>query len=145
VVVLPFVPVTDATGIFGLTIVKWAPSSTPVTWLTAATALLSAASWTASSGSSSPLSAWPRDSPSASPRPRQRHGNATTTSERDPPVRVRTPSLVVPDAAAIRRTTCATSRMTARCRCSESAAPGRTVRIPSRLLRVRSVVSSALR
>jgi cyanophycinase len=45
---------------------------------------------------------------------RQRHGNDTTASAREPPVGTRTPRLVVPDPAAIRCTTCATSGLTAR-------------------------------
>ena len=76
VVVLPLVPVTDATGIFGLMTVDFAPCSALVTAVTAAPR---APSWTAASGSIRALSAGPSDSPRASPRPRQRHGNATTT------------------------------------------------------------------
>ena len=110
-VVLPLVPVTDTTGTLGLFMVKRSPGSACVT---APTALVIAPSWTASAGSISSASTGPRCCPSASPRPRQRHGNATTTSAGDPPVRTRTPSLVVPEPAAIRRTTCARRAITAR-------------------------------
>ena len=142
VVVFPLVPVTDATGTLGLTTEGSAPFSAAVT---AAIAALRAPSWTDSSGSMSALNAGPNDSPKARPRPRQRQGKATTTWSRDPPVRTRTPKRVVPDSLAMRRTTCPTSLMTARWRCSESGAPGRTPRSPSRVAIARMVLSSALR
>ena len=126
VVVLPLVPVTATTGTRGLIVVGLLPGSTA--------AARAAASPTTPSmsllGSASRTSA--TASPSATPEPRCRQGNATTSWCGSLVDRTRTASLVVPVSRAIALTRRAVARAANRCRNPVSGAPGRAFFNPIR-------------
>ncbi len=126
VVVLPLVPVTAMTGIFGTIVVGPAPFSASATCLAA----LSTISSTSVAGSSSSTSATAR--PSAWARSRCRQGYATTSVCASLVVRTRTASRLVPDSCAIARTSRASARAANRCRNPVPGSPGRAFLSPIR-------------
>ena len=135
VVVLPLVPVTAMTGIFGVMVLGAAPGSDPATFNAAAPTAPSMSAL----GKESSTSATAR--PMAWPRSRRRHGKATTSWWGSLVGRTRTASRDVPDSAAIARTSRATARAAKRWRNPVSEAPGRAFRRPIRRAN-RTAVSS---
>ena len=135
VVVLPLVPVTATTGIFGVMVVGRSPLSAA---RTSSAAALTADS---TSGVGSASSACATASPSARARPRLRHGKATTSTSGSEVGRTRTARRRVPASFAMARTSRSTARRANRCRKPDPAAPGRVVRSPMRRAN-RSTVSS---
>ena len=119
VVVLPLVPVTATTGIFGVIVVGSGPGSAPATRSAAA---LTAASMSAPGTASSTS---PTARPISSARVRCFHGKATTSRCASLVERTRTASRDVPDSWATARTRRATARSANRCRNPEPGAPGR--------------------
>ena len=119
VVVLPLVPVTEATGMRGVTSRGPSPSGEAAATPAARSATASANGRPASrSPSTSPMAA-----PSASARARCRQTKAHTTTSVSLAARVRTPSRRVPTSAASARATRSTSRSSTCWRCSDPARP----------------------
>ena len=129
VVVLPLVPVIDATGICGLMIDGRSPGSV----LPDHQPLLLDHVVAVEPGLQHRADALPE-------RARPGAARATRRPSRPTPVRcpgrTRTPSRVVPLAVASRRTARSTRRMTNRWRCSVPGAPGRALRMPTRVRQV---------
>ena len=113
--VLPLVPVMEATGMRGVRILAGTPSGAARTTAACSSTTSPPASHAARTGAT--------DSPKAWAGPRRRHTNDTTTTERSPPERERTPRRLVPDARDTCRTARSARRAMTRWRCSVSGDP----------------------
>ncbi len=126
VVVLPLVPVTATTGIFGVIVCGAAPfgdsaTRTAASLTTESTSVLGR--WSITSATARPI-AWARS--------RLRHGKATTTRLASLVDRTRTASRAVPDSLAIARTSRSTARSANRWRNPVPGSPGRAFLRPIR-------------
>ena len=141
VVVLPLVPVTEATGMRGVTSRGPSPGAVAEATAVARSATASGKAWPSSrSPSTSPIAA-----PRASARARCRHTKAQTTTSVSLATRVRTPSRLVPTSVARERATRSTRRSSTCWRCSEPGAPVWPRRSPAAVLMARSASSGASR